>query len=111
MRYGFTPPAVAATLARMRMKPKVKAADAVLAEILADDAAQPSRSRRTFPPELAEAIGYYLQWGRSRNRLEALIELATPLAGEVVSKVRSIGTEDVTQTVTKSAETKPRSRR
>lgn len=95
----------------MRMKPKVKAADAILAEILADDAEQPGRSRRTFPPELAEAIGYYLQWGRSRNRLEALIELATPLAGEVVDKVRSIGTEDVSETVTKNTKAKRRSGR
>jgi hypothetical protein len=83
----------------MRMRPKVQQLDALLGDILDEDAKRGARSRRTIPPEVTEAMDYYVAWGLARNRAEALVRLAQPLSLEVVDKVRSLDLSAATRRV------------
>jgi hypothetical protein len=93
----------------MRIKPNVKAVDVLLAEILASDDVQSNARRRTFPREVAEAVRYYMVWGKANTRLEALIKLAAPLSIDVVNRVERIGRE--TDAETASQKVRQRGRR
>ena len=77
----------------MRMRPKLQQLDALLSEILAEDAHRRTRSRKSIPTEVTEAMDYYVSWGLARSRAEALVRLAEPLSIEVVAKVRSLDLE------------------
>lgn len=77
----------------MRQKPKIKELEKLLGDILEQDTKQRVRSRRTIPIEVAEAMNYFVLWGRSRTRAEALLMLARPLATEVIEKVRAVSAE------------------
>ena len=77
--------------------------DRALDEIMKYDAKRRARARRIIPDELIEAMDYYVRWGLARNRGRALIELAKPMAHEVVAKVREIGKKSV-RDITKSVD-------
>ena len=68
----------------------------VLENIIKHDAKTRARGRRVLPEELVEALDYYVRWNLARNRGRALIELAMPMAREVVEKVREIGIQNIT---------------
>jgi hypothetical protein len=72
------------------MKPRTKQLDALLSEIIAEDSRQRAKSRRIIPPEVVEAMDYFVLWNRARTRAEALIQLALPLSVGVVEKVHDI---------------------
>jgi hypothetical protein len=82
----------------MRQKPTIKELEKLLKEILDQDAKQRVRSRRTIPAEVAEAMNYFVLWGRARTRAEALLLLARPLANEVIDKVRAVSAEAAAMT-------------
>jgi hypothetical protein len=67
----------------------------VLDSIIKHDTNTRARGRRVLPEELVEAMDYYVRWNLARNRGRALIELAMPMALEVVQKVREIGIQNV----------------
>lgn len=67
----------------------------VLDAIIEHDSKTRARGRRVLPEELVEAMDYYVRWNLARNRGRALIELAMPMALEVVQKVREIGIQEV----------------
>jgi hypothetical protein len=69
--------------------------DRVLESIIKHDTKTRARGRRVLPEELVEAMDYYVRWNLARNRGRALIELAMPMALEVVQKVREIGIQEV----------------
>jgi len=69
--------------------------DRVLEIIIKHDSKTRARGRRVLPEELVEAMDYYVRWNLARNRGRALIELAMPMALEVVQKVREIGIQNV----------------
>jgi hypothetical protein len=69
--------------------------DRVLESIIKHDSKTRARGRRVLPEELVEAMDYYVRWNLARNRGRALIELAMPMALEVVQKVREIGIQEV----------------
>jgi hypothetical protein len=69
--------------------------DRVLESIIKHDTKTRARGRRVLPEELVEAMDYYVRWNLARNRGRALIELAMPMALEVVRKVREIGIQNV----------------
>lgn len=69
--------------------------DRVLENIIKHDNKTRARGRRVLPEELVEAMDYYVRWNLARNRGRALIELAMPMALEVVAKVREIGIQNV----------------
>jgi hypothetical protein len=69
--------------------------DRVLETIIKHDNKTRARGRRVLPEELVEAMDYYVRWNLARNRGRALIELAMPMALEVVQKVREIGIQEV----------------
>jgi hypothetical protein len=69
--------------------------DRVLESIIRHDTKTRARGRRVLPEELVEAMDYYVRWNLARNRGRALIELAMPMALEVVQKVREIGIQNV----------------
>jgi hypothetical protein len=69
--------------------------DRVLENIIKHDTKTRARGRRILPEELVEAMDYYVRWNLARNRGRALIELAMPMALEVVQKVREIGIQNV----------------
>jgi hypothetical protein len=68
--------------------------DRVLEAIIKHDNKTRARGRRVLPEELVEAMDYYVRWNLARNRGRALIELAMPMALEVVQKVREIGIQN-----------------
>jgi hypothetical protein len=74
---------------------KMTEIDRALDEVMKYDARRRSQARRLIPEELIEAMDYYVRWGLASNRGRALIELARPMAHEVVAKVREVGTKSV----------------
>jgi hypothetical protein len=86
----------------MRLKPKVKDVEALLSEILADDEKQTNKRRRTFPPEVADAIRYLQVWKQAGTKLDALIKLAQEPSAEIVERVMSLGNRKDADTVTQS---------
>jgi hypothetical protein len=83
----------------MRIRAKTKQLDALLSEIIEEDTKQRARSRRIIPPEVVEAMDYFVLWNRARTRGEALIQLAQPFSLEVIEKVRSIDLQNATNRV------------
>ena len=73
--------------------------DKVLEGILKHDVRRRTRGRRVVSEELLEAMDYYVRWGLARNRGRALIELAKPMANEVVKRVREVGLKSVQELV------------
>ena len=69
--------------------------DRVLESIIKHDNKTRARGRRVLPEELVEAMDYYVRWNLARNRGRALIELALPMAREVVEKVREVGIQNI----------------
>ena len=93
----------------MRTRALLKQLDDLLDEILAEDARTRARSRRIIPREVADAMEYFVRWKRARNRAEALIQLALPLAVGVTEKVREVDLKAVGANVTRARDaTKPR---
>jgi hypothetical protein len=78
---------------------KMTEIDRALEEVMKYDAKRRARSRRLIPEELVEAMDYYVRWGLASNRGRALIELARPMAHEVVARVRELGTRSVREIV------------
>jgi hypothetical protein len=79
--------------------------DRVLENIIKHDNKTRARGRRVLPEELVEAIDYYVRWNLARNRGRALIELALPMAREVVEKVREVGIQNIKERVEASGGT------
>lgn len=73
--------------------------DRVLESIIKHDSKTRARGRRVLPEELVEAMDYYVRWNLARNRGRALIELALPMAREVVEKVREVGIQNIRERV------------
>ena len=69
--------------------------DRVLDSIIQQDEKNKARSRRLLPPELVEALEYYVRWELAPHKGKALIDLAMPMAREVVEKVREIGIQNL----------------
>src|SRR3954452_2645894 len=67
----------------------------VLEAIIKHDNKTRARGRRILPEELVEAMDYYVRWNLARNRGRALIELAMPMALEVVQRAGEIGIQNV----------------
>jgi hypothetical protein len=83
----------------MPMRPKVVQLDTLVKEIVDEDAKRRTRSKRTIPVEVVEAMDYYVAWGLARNRAEALVRLAQPLSIEVIAKVRSLDLREAKRNV------------
>jgi hypothetical protein len=79
--------------------------DRVLESIIKHDNKTRARGRRVLPEELVEAMDYYVRWNLARNRGRALIELALPMAREVVEKVREVGIQNIKDRVEASGGT------
>jgi hypothetical protein len=73
--------------------------DRVLEGIIKHDMRRRKRGRRVVSDELIEAMDYYVRWGLASNRGRALIELAKPMANEVVQRVREAGLKSVQELV------------
>lgn len=79
----------------------------VLDSIIEHDNKTRARGRRVLPDELVEALDYYVRWGLASNRGRALIELAMPMAKEVVGKVREVGIQNIQARARKPDATEP----
>jgi hypothetical protein len=74
---------------------KTSEIDRILDVIIKHDARRRLTGDKIISDELLEAMDYYVRWGLARNRGRALIELAKPMAGEVVQRVRQVGIKAV----------------
>ena len=74
---------------------KTSEIDRILEVIIKHDARRRATSTKIISDELLEAMDYYVKWGFARNRGRALIELAKPMANEVVQRVRDVGIKSV----------------
>jgi hypothetical protein len=76
---------------------KTSEIDRILDVIIKHDARRRMTGDKIITDELLEAMEYYVRWGLARNRGRALIELAKPMAGEVVQRVRQVGIKAVAE--------------
>jgi hypothetical protein len=74
---------------------KTSEIDRILEVIIKHDARRRTTGEKIVSDELLEAMDYYVRWGLARNRGRALIELAKPMAAEVVQRVRDVGIKAV----------------
>jgi hypothetical protein len=74
---------------------KTSEIDRILEVIIKNDARRRGTDEQIVSDELIEAMDYYVRWGLARSRGRALIELAKPMAGEVVQRVRKVGIKAV----------------
>jgi hypothetical protein len=74
---------------------KTSEIDRILEVIIKHDARRRTTGDKIVSDELLEAMDYYVRWGLARNRGRALIELAKPMATEVVQRVREVGIKAV----------------
>jgi len=74
---------------------KTSEIDRILEVIIKYDARRRAGEEKVVSDELIEAMDYYVRWGLARTRGRALIELAKPMAGEVVQRVRKVGIKAV----------------